>query len=72
MAMTRRKVLLAQIQDSSDRLAATLLVERWNSFATLGNEWAEKVNTGKLDARLWKRLRSKAADIFDLRTPKGG
>lgn len=70
--MTRRKVILSQIASSSDRLAATLMVERWNSFAVLGNEWAEKMNAGKLDARLWKRLRSKAADLFDLQTPKGG
>ncbi len=61
--MTRRTLLLAQA-------ALDPLAERWNVFARLGNEWAAKMNAGKIDAKLWERLRKIACDLFDLRMPK--
>lgn len=63
--MTRRALLLAQ----ADRLEQSLLIDRWNSFAIDGNEWAAKANAGKIDAKLWEKLRRKACELFDLRTP---
>ncbi len=59
--MTHRTLLLAQVR------AVDPLIDRWNAFARLGNEWVQVANLGKIDARLWEKLRKKACDLFDLR-----
>lgn len=70
--VSRRNIVLAQLQGSSDRLVAVLEMERYNSFAAVYNHYIEKLSAGVLDMKLRQRVRKKACEALDLQIPKGG
>ncbi len=48
--MTRRAVLAAFVTQPDE------LADKWNAFATVSKEWAEKMNNGIKDVKLQRKM----------------